>query len=258
MREKELILGTMNASKSAQLLMKAFNLERQGKKVLVFKPETDTRDKGVVASRALAETRPALIVPKFDDGSFIAMNIFWENPDVILVDELQFLLVKQVEALAQASITYDIDIYAYGLLNSYTGKMFEPTKKAIECGFRISPITMQCDKCMNDATNHLFYLGGELQVGGDGITVEDRENESQEYLSVCYSCYASAVDKHNRKMKENMVTRISNAEQKITNEHIQMVITPHAGVHPNNLDNPQVSTVGSKYKATQNGDPFEL
>ncbi|AZU98903.1 putative thymidine kinase [Bacillus phage pW2] len=236
MREKELILGTMNASKSAQLLMKAFNLERQGKKVLVFKPEKDTRDEGVVASRALEETRPAIIVPKKDDGSMIALKIFWENPDVVMIDELQFLTVKQVEALAQVSITYDVDIYAYGLLNSYTGYMFEPTKRAIETGFRIAPITMQCDTCMNDATNHLFYYEGVLQLDGDGITVEEKDNASQEYLSVCYSCYASAVDKHNRKMKENIVNRISSAEQKITDKDIVSAVTPHSGIHPNNRD----------------------
>lgn len=253
MREKELILGTMNASKSAQLLMKAFNLERQGKKVLVFKPEKDTRDEGVVSSRALEETRPALIVPKHDDGSFIAMNIFWENPDVIMIDELQFLLVKQVEALAQASLTYDIDIYAYGLLNSYTGYMFEPTKRAIETGFRISPITMKCDKCMNDATNHLFYLDGVLQLDGDGVTVEEKDNASQEYLSVCYSCYASAVDKHHRKIKENMINRITNAEHKITDANIVPVLTPHVGVHPNNLDKP----IGAK-KSSNEPDVFEF
>lgn len=240
MREKELILGTMNASKSAQLLMKAFNLERQGKKVLVFKPEKDTRDEGVVASRALEETRPAIIVPKNDDGSMIAIKIFWENPDVIMIDELQFLSVKQVEALAQVSITYDVDIYAYGLLNSYTGYMFEPTKRAIETGFRIAPITMQCDKCMNDATNHLFYLDGVLQLDGDGVTVEEKDNASQEYLSVCYSCYASAVDKHNRKELADNYQPLSDKLPKQVRDWdgVSPVLTPHVGVHPNNLDKP--------------------
>ncbi|UGO51251.1 thymidine kinase [Bacillus phage vB_BanS_Skywalker] len=227
-RVKDLILGTMNASKSAQLLMQAFNLERQGKKVLVFKPETDTRDGGVVASRALAEKRPAIVVPKVDNGTMMSLKVWRENPDVIMLDELQFFTVEQVEALAQISITYDVDIYAYGLLNSYTGKMFEPTKRAIECGFRISPITMQCDKCMNDATNHLLYMDGILQVDGDGISVEDFANKNQEYLSVCFDCYQGAIDVHEMAMKEmkdaikevEMMKRVQSAEQKITDADI--------------------------------------
>jgi len=202
MRKKELILGTMSASKSAQLMMQAFNLERQGKKVLVFKPETDTRDGAFVASRALQEKRPAIVIKKSDIDKMKRL-IKIEKPDVIMLDELQFFTVDQINELSFISTLEIVDIYAYGLLISYTGKMFEPTKRAIECGFRISPITMQCDRCTNDATNHLLYMDGVLQIDGDGITVEDFKNKQQEYLSVCYSCYHDAVEVHNLETEEN-------------------------------------------------------
>ncbi|QOV08270.1 thymidine kinase [Bacillus phage Kirov] len=202
MRKKELILGTMNASKSAQLMMQAFNLERQGKKVLVFKPETDTRDGAFVASRAMQEKRPAIVIKKSDIDKMKRL-IKIEKPDVIMLDELQFFTVEQVNELAFISALEIVDIYAYGLLISYTGTMFEPTKRAIECGFRISPITMQCDRCTNDATNHLLYMEGVLQIDGDGITVEDFKNKQQEYLSVCYSCYHDAVEVHMLEVEEN-------------------------------------------------------
>ncbi|AKQ08499.1 thymidine kinase [Bacillus phage PBC2] len=200
MRKKELILGTMSASKSAQLMMQAFNLERQGKKVLVFKPETDTRDGAFVASRALQEKRPAIVIKKTDVDEMKRL-IKIEKPDVVMLDELQFFTVEQVEELAFISTLEIVDIYAYGLLLSYTGRMFEPTKRAIECGFRIALIKMQCDKCSNNATNHLLYMDGVLQLDGDGITVEDFKNKQQEYLSVCYSCYHDAIEVH--KLKEH-------------------------------------------------------
>lgn len=193
MRVRDLIVGTMNASKSAQLIMKAYNLERQGKKVLVFKPETDTRDGSYVVSRALQEKRKAIVIKKEDENKMM-MEVLKNNPDVILLDELQFFTVKQIEELVSISLVYNVDIYAYGLMMSYNGKMFEPIKRAIECGFRIVTIEMQCDKCNNDATHHLLHLDGELQVDGDYINVEDFNNKSQEYLSVCFSCYKKAVD----------------------------------------------------------------
>lgn len=213
-RIKNLILGTMNASKSAQLMMQAFNLERQGKKVLVFKPETDTRDGGYVASRALQEKRPAIVIPK-DGGILMSMKVWKEKPDVIMLDELQFFTVEQVEKLAEISTIYDVDIYAYGLLNSYTGRMFEPTKRAIECGFRISTIDMQCDKCMNDATNHLLYMDDVLQLDGDGISVEDFKNKNQKYMSVCYDCYQSAIDVHEMDMREQMIKNLEEAKTEL-------------------------------------------
>jgi len=202
MRKKELILGTMNASKSAQLIMQAFLLERQGKKVLVFKPEGDTRDGAFVVSRALQEKRPAVVIGKHDLGKMKRL-IRIIKPDVVMIDELQFFMVAQIEELAEISVKSKVDIYAYGLLISYTGKMFEPTKRAIETGFRIAPITMQCDKCTNDATNHLLYMEGVLQTDGDGITVEDFDKKEQEYLSVCYSCYHDAVEVHNLQVEED-------------------------------------------------------
>lgn len=194
LRVRDLILGTMKSAKSAQLIMKGFLLDQQGKKVLTFKPEMDTRDGEFVASRALPIKRPAIVVPKDDSGSLMSMKVWIEKPDVILLDELQFFTVKQVEKLAEISITYDVDIYAYGLMMSYNGRMFEPIRRAIECGFRIQTLDMSCDHCNNDATHHTLYLDGVLQVDGESINVEDFENKEQKYESVCYSCYTRALD----------------------------------------------------------------
>ncbi|AYP68284.1 thymidine kinase [Bacillus phage vB_BcoS-136] len=90
MRVKDVILGTMKSAKSAQLIMKGFLLDQQGKKVLTFKPEMDTRDGAFVSSRALPIKRPAIIVPKDNSGVLMSEKVWMENPDVILIDELQF------------------------------------------------------------------------------------------------------------------------------------------------------------------------
>ena len=199
LRVRDLLLGTMKSAKSAQLIMKGYMLDSQGKKVLTFKPETDTRDGNVVSSRALPITRNAIVVPKDDDGSIMSMAVWKHNPDVILIDELQFFTVKQVEELADISITYDVDIYAYGLMISYNGKMFESVKRAIECGFRLNTIDMSCDHCYNDATHHLLYIDGVVKCDGNPINVEDTKDKEQKYESVCYQCYIRAIDVANMK-----------------------------------------------------------
>lgn len=190
---RDLIVGTMNASKSAQLLMKAYNLERQGKKILVFKPEIDTRDGEYVISRALPSKRKAIVIPKKAKGKMIN-EVLNNRPNVIFVDELQFFTVEQIEELAEISLNFDVDIYAYGLLIAYNGRMFEATKRAIECGFRLVVIDMQCENCRNDATHHLLYINGEVITDGDGIHVGD-----QEYKSVCYECYRKAIKNKSKK-----------------------------------------------------------
>lgn len=194
LRVRELNIGTMKSAKSAQLIMKGYLLDQQGKDVMTFKPEMDSRDGAYVVSRALPIKRPAIVVPKDALKGSMATTIWFQSPEVILLDELQFFTVEQIEELADISITYDVDIYAYGLMMSYNGKMFEPVRRAIECGFSIKTIDMSCDHCINDATHHLLYLDDVLQVDGESINVEDFSNKKQRYESVCFSCYARAVD----------------------------------------------------------------
>lgn len=183
-------VGTMNASKSAQIILSAYNLEKnQGKKILAFKPETDSRDGAFVVSRALSEKLPAIVVPKDDTGSTIYSHIANNEPYVVFVDELQFFTPEQVEALATASMLFDVEIRCYGLMISFLGEIFEPIKKAIECGFRVSYIDMECDYCKEKATHHLLYENGIVVKDGSPIVVEDTEDINQVYKSVCYACF---------------------------------------------------------------------
>jgi thymidine kinase len=195
LRVRDLILGTMKSAKSAQLIMKGHLLDMQGKKVLTFTPEKNIRDGAFVTSRALPHLkRPAIVVPTDDSGVLMSMKVWTEKPDVILVDELQFFTEEQVEHLAEISITHDVDIYTYGLLMSYNGRMFESIRRAIECGFNIKTLDMSCDHCNNDATHHLLYMDGVLQIDGEAVSVEDFKNKKQKYESVCFSCYTRAID----------------------------------------------------------------
>lgn len=183
MSNRKYFHGTMNASKSAQLLMQVYNLERQGKTFLIFKPSMDTRDEGYVKSRALDEKRIAHAIDKDTNGLMFELADDFK-PDFIFVDELQFFTPKQVEELTEISIELSIPIFAYGLMVSYTGDMFDSSKKAIETGFTLHELKMQCDFCVEKSTHHLLYINGELQVDGEPIFVGDLE-----FKSVCYKCF---------------------------------------------------------------------
>lgn len=189
MADRKLFHGTMNASKSAQLLMQVYNLERQGKTFLIFKPETDVRDEGVVRSRALDEERPAYTIDKTQTW-WLETLVTKYQPDFIFIDELQFFPQEQVEEFSRLSIRYDVPVFAYGLLLSYNGEMFEGSKKAIECGFTLHELKMQCDFCKKKSTHHLLYINDKLIKDGEPIHVGD-----QEYKSCCYQCYRN---KHNK------------------------------------------------------------
>jgi thymidine kinase len=189
MGNRKLFHGAMNASKSAQLLMQVYNLERQGKTFIIFKPDIDTRDSGVVKSRALQEERPAYTISK-DDTWLMSTLVANYQPEFIFLDESQFFTAEQIEELTRISVNNNIPIFAYGLLLSYTGELFEGSKRAIECGFTLHELKMQCDSCHEKSTHHLLYVNGELVKDGDPIHVGD-----QEYRSVCYECYINECNK---------------------------------------------------------------
>lgn len=191
---RELNVGTMKSAKSAQLIMKGYLLDEQGKRVLTFKPKGDTRDGNFVTSRALKVQRPALVIDYENGEKIISYMVEKYRPEVILIDELQFFSTKQIELFASLSVLYNVDIYAYGLMMSYNGKMFEPIIRAIECAFTLKNIEMSCEKCINNATHHLLYLDNILQVEGDSINVEDFNNKKQRYESVCFECYRRTLD----------------------------------------------------------------
>lgn len=183
MAKRKLFHGTMNASKSAQILMQTFNFERQGKTFLIFKPALDTRDGSYIKSRALDEKREAHAIDRDTNGLMFEL-VHDYKPDFVFVDEIQFFTAEQVKELADISIELDTPVFAYGLLISYTGQLFEGSKQAIECGFGLQELKMQCDFCSDKSTHHLLYLDGKPMFGGNGIFVGDTE-----YKSVCYACY---------------------------------------------------------------------
>lgn len=192
MSKKKLFHGTMNASKSAQILMQTFNFERQGKSFLIFKPSIDTRDEGFVKSRALEHKRPAYSIGKTENDVMYFLTKS-KKPDFIFVDEIQFFTKQQVDELAHIAMEFNIPIFAYGLLVSFKGELFEGSKRAIECGFTLHELKMQCDFCDKKSTHHLLYIDNEIVTNGDPIYIGN-----QEYKSVCYDCFILKSNKCNK------------------------------------------------------------
>lgn len=175
--------GAMNSGKSSQLLTQAYTMERQGKKVIAFKPKSETRDGEYIVSRALGEKRKAFVIGE-DDESLITSIVLREKPRFIFTDETQFFTINQIEELALISSRLEIPVFSYGLLMSYTGEIFDTSKKIIECGFTLHELKMQCDFCEKKSTHHLLYIDGKLIKNGEQYHVGD-----QEYKSCCYDCY---------------------------------------------------------------------
>lgn len=99
----KVITGAMFSGKSFELieLLKALDMNT----VKIFKPNIDTRDKGIIKSRATSKTYTALLI---DDLKEIPQHID-NNTKTIVIDEAQFLT-------GDISIIVDLHLKGYDFI----------------------------------------------------------------------------------------------------------------------------------------------
>ena len=179
--------GCMGSSKSMDLLRTAYNYEQLGKNVLVLKSSIDTRDEGVVRSRIGIE-HECICVNEKDSIINIVFEYIEKNSSLscILVDEVQFLSVKQIEQLWLIAVESNIPVICYGLRIDYRGKGFPASERLFTLAHSIEELKTICE-CGKKATHHLLYVNGVPLFEGESIFVGDTE-----FKSVCGSCWFKA------------------------------------------------------------------
>ncbi len=113
--------GTMGSAKTLNLLAVAHNYRQQGKKVLLFKPDMDTRfGRENIRSRAGLECKADILVEPTSDLT----QINYDGISCILVDEAHFLSMEHIDQLRDISLDKDIPVICYGLRTDFRSKLF--------------------------------------------------------------------------------------------------------------------------------------
>ena len=175
--------GSMNSSKTANLLMVAYNYRQQGKNVLLIKPEIDSRfDSKTIRSRSGIECNADYILKRDD---FTLKNIDIEDISAILVDEAQFLNKEQVNRLRE--LTIFAPVICYGLRTDYKTNLFEGSKRLLEIADTIEEIKTICNFCTKKAIINMKYISNN-KIIKDG-TDEIELGSEDKYLGVCWNCW---------------------------------------------------------------------
>lgn len=172
----------MGSSKTAQALMTKFNYEEKNYIVTLMKPSTDNRDGiDIIKSRIGIESKAVLIHK--DTNLWDWYRLDTNLPEVIIIDEAQFLTTKQVEELKSIATRY-VPVFCFGLKTDFQTHLFEGSKRLLEIADSITEIKSVC-KCGNKAiinarinNNKIIKTGEQIQIGG---------NES--YIGMCYDCW---------------------------------------------------------------------
>lgn len=185
------IYGTMEAGKSARLLMDGHALDIHNIGVLCMKPLIDSRDgDGQIKSR-IGISRSCLSISKEDDLYVIINKCIQANDETlsplkwIFIDESQFLTKKQVEQLRSAVDELGVSVKCYGLKTDFRTQLFEGSKRLLEVSDEIEELRIPCECGRKAIFNARFNEIGMLVIDGEQILIGGEDK----YEPMCSKCF---------------------------------------------------------------------
>ena len=169
--------GVMSASKSAMLGINAFNFNRTGNKWEAIKPATDNRDSATHIVSRIGVKTPAVALKNLEN--------YTPKPDTqfLLIDEVQFFSVKDIDKLVKIADSSNITIFCYGLKVDSNGNLFPTSAKLICVADELHCMETVCEMpgCSEMASYHLrFDANGNVIRGGNQVEIG-----ASQYKSVC-------------------------------------------------------------------------
>lgn len=161
--------GTMGSGKSTVALQIHHNLANRQLFGLLL--TTLDREGRQVTSR-LGVAAPAIDVDPGLDLSSLAVD-HWPI-HYMVCDEVQFYTVEQCDQLARVVDDLEVDVYAFGLLTDFRGRLFEGTQRMLEIADELSPLQVEARCwCGARATHNARVVNGTVVYEGDTVVVGD-------------------------------------------------------------------------------------
>ncbi|MCH8564158.1 thymidine kinase [Nesterenkonia sp. LB17] len=202
--------GAMNSGKSTGLLQAAFNYEERGQRVLLAKPQVDTKGEDEIVSR-LGVTRNVdfLIPPQAPLRELVAQHAAGTTPGTLLddmeaesgalnrqikpvacllVDEAQFLTPAQVEDLLRIAVLDDVPVLAYGIRTDFRTMAFPGSARLMDLAHALEELKTIC-RCGRKAVFNTRRAGDAIIFDGDQVAIDGTDIW---YESLCAACYLEA------------------------------------------------------------------
>lgn len=187
--------AAMNSGKTMDLIRIIYNYEENGNRVLVMKPEIDTKGGKSLETRAGLRRDVDIMIPENADIFPLLVGML-DDVKCIFIDEAQFLCSKQVKQLLIVATMVDIPIICYGLRTNYKGELFEGSSTLMALADEINEFKGLC-KCGEIARFNARCVNGKYVKDGDDIVIDG--TEGVKYVPLCSHCYVDEVLKFDSK-----------------------------------------------------------
>lgn len=200
--------GAMNSGKSTALLQVAYNYEERGQRVLLAKPEIDTKGASQIESRLGMTREVDFLIPPGGD----ARALFGEERErmrrlsnesllpadpidvaCLLVDEAQFLTANQIDDLFRIAVDDGIPVMAYGIRNDFLTHAFPGSARLLAIAHSLEEMKTIC-RCGRKAVFNGRVVGGRFVFDGDQVAIDEgaaggAPADVVTYESLCGNCY---------------------------------------------------------------------
>jgi thymidine kinase len=182
----------MNSGKSTALLQAAFNYEERGLRVLLAKPQLDTKGKSLIVSRLGVERETDFTVAseddvyaRFEQERSAVLRSTGQDVSCLLVDEAQFFSERQVDDLLRIAVIENVPVLAYGIRTDFQTIAFPGSRRLLEIAHSLEELKTIC-RCGRKALFNARKLGGKFVFDGDQVAIDGVDAS---YESLCGACY---------------------------------------------------------------------
>jgi thymidine kinase len=101
----------------------------------------------------------------------------------LVCDEVQFYSPKQCDELARAVDDLAVDVYAFGLITDFRGRLFEGTTRMMEIADERVPMQVEARCwCGSRATHNARLVNGRIVYEGETVVVGDTQDGAETKL----------------------------------------------------------------------------
>lgn len=179
--------SAMDAGKTLDLLKVAYNYESRHQEILVLTSAIDKRAGDNKVKSRVGFDKEA-ISTTINDNLFelIKKHNVLAKIACVLVDEIQFFSIQQIDELSEVVDVLKIPVICYGLRTDYCGKPFEASSYLLAIADSLEELKTICH-CGNKATFNMLIRNGKVVKEGNSVVIDDEDlkADSTTYVSVC-------------------------------------------------------------------------
>ena len=173
----DIICGPMASGKSLELIRKITRYRIADKKVLIFKPQIDSRDGNTITSREGSVIKDIFLVKNSHEikehiENICGSNVDFNPIDVIALDEAQFFDKDIVVLIHTLNVIHNKEIIVSGLEKDAYGRPFGPMPDLLAIADNVTKLSAVCMKCKQYPANFTYKKiesATLIEIGGDEL-----------------------------------------------------------------------------------------